>query len=353
MEKFIFLATIKSRLEALDVPSETIDKHLFVFEKCFKGKTAEDIDRVIRGAGGIDGIIQSIHNLELAKKRSISDIPKPEQDKANISNSVPDAPVSEPQEETIEINVSSDADSFDEVDSNELTAEYLAVDIESFEDEHEKQEPEENEETVVDLNVNIQKSPDFEKHVEEAEQITYELEKTANNNIIKEAVNDSESEFDISEYDFDTLFAQKKSKIEIQLTNLRKNMTDKTYKATLPISIFAFVLAFAVASLLFPLLVISGIAISVGYILFLVGGIIFSLIPIGYGVYMSFSAISIGLYEIGIGLTAVGIVMLSCILMYNYVKRLLPYLLTKSKVLFKFCVKMAKLYFFKEIKEEA
>ena len=203
------------------------------------------------------------------------------------------------------------------------------------------------------MNVNIQKSPDFEKHVEEAEQITFELEKTANNNIIKEAVNDSETEFDISEYDFDTLFAQKKSKIEIWLTNLRKNMTDKTYKATLPVSILAFVLAFTVAVLLFPLLIISGIAMSIGYILFLVGGIIFSLIPIGYGVYTSFSAISIGLYEIGIGITAVGIVMLSCILMYNYVKRLLPYLLTKSKVLFKYCVKMAKIYFFKEIKEEA
>ena len=32
--------------------------------------------------------------------------------------------------------------------------------------------------------------------------------------------------------------------------------------------------------------------------------------------------------------------------------RLLPYLLAKSKVLFKFCVKMAKIYFFKDIKEE-
>jgi len=348
LEKFIFMATIKDRLSELNVPEQTIDKHILVFEKCFRGKTAVDIDKVIKGAGGIDGIVQSIYNLELAKQNATGLKPNI----APTSQKTAQQPtIKETENESTRIDISIVEDKTDNIDDNDLTTEYVAVDIES-ENITNEQESEDDEKTVVDMTIEIKKSPDFEKHVREAEKITIELEKTAANNIVKEEKNNADAEFDISEYDFDTLFATKKSKFEIWVTNLRKKMSDDVFKATLPISILAYSLLFAITALLFPLLVISSIAFSVGYILLLIGGIIFSLVPAGYGIYMSFSSLSIGLYEIGLGVSSVGVTMLLCILMHNYVKRLVPYLFVKIKALFKFCIKIAKIYFKNEIKEE-
>ena len=68
MEKFIFLAEVKDRLTELKLPQESISKHLKIFEDCFVGKSAEEIDKIIEGTGGVDGIVKSIYNLETAKK---------------------------------------------------------------------------------------------------------------------------------------------------------------------------------------------------------------------------------------------------------------------------------------------
>jgi hypothetical protein len=67
---------------------------------------------------------------------------------------------------------------------------------------------------------------------------------------------------------------------------------------------------------------------------------------------MCFKTLPIALYELGIGVTVLGITMFFSILLYNYVKRLTPFLFKQLKRLFKYNNKLAKRYFNKPIKEE-
>lgn len=192
---------------------------------------------------------------------------------------------------------------------------------------------------------------ELDKHIREAESMTKELEKTAINNAINNQ-NNVEFADDISEYDFEVLFAEKISIPEQKIKDLRDSISEEKYKKTLPLAMVAIGLMFFFVSLLFPLLILSSIFVAISFIGILVLGICFSLVPIGYSVFISFSNNAIALYESGIGLVVLGLTMMISNLLYNYNKRLVPFLFKKLVECFKICVKISKLYFNNETKED-
>jgi len=72
-----------------------------------------------------------------------------------------------------------------------------------------------------------------------------------------------------------------------------------------------------------------------------------SLVGIIYGVTQLFSFRAAGIYEIGLGIIVIGVVMLVSILLYNIAIRFLPWVIKKVAVLFCFtCRKIVELFFF-------
>lgn len=92
-------------------------------------------------------------------------------------------------------------------------------------------------------------------------------------------------------------------------------------------------------------------ALIAGLFAALIGGVAIgttvSLVGIIYGIVQLVTAISTapGLYEIGLGLTVAGCVMLGGILLYNCAIRLIPWLIRKLSVFFRFSRKKLKLLF--------
>ncbi len=315
MEKFIFLATVKDRLTEMNLPQESIDKHVKIFEDCFKGKNAEEIDGVIESAGGIDGIIKSIQNLESAKQKK-------------------------------SVNTTPESTSADDSNTNDTTIE-SEENIANVEEPVSDAETEQNDNEVPTME--IPKAPNIDKHIREAEEMTETMERIP----VSQSTSDEEFSAELSEYDFEMLFEEKLSKLEMAIKNIRQKMSSQSYKATLPIAIIVALLVFAFVSALFPLLIASAVVCSLVYICILVAGVCFALVPIGYGIYMCFKSMPIALYELSIGIISSGITMFSSILLYNYVKRLVPFLFKKLVKLFKYCIKLTKRYFGKQVKEEA
>ena len=299
----------------MNLPQESIDKHVKIFEDCFKGKNADEIDAMLESAGGVDGIIKSIQNLEIVKQKRTPQAPETQtEDNATKDENV----------------ISSDIETKTEL-SEGVATESPSVSLD-------------NELPTME----IPKAPNINKHIQEAEELTETLERIPVEPIINE-----EFSAEISDYDFDLLFQEKLTKLELKLKNLRQKLSNKTYKATLPIAIISAFLVFILVSALFPLLIISAVLFSLAYICLLVAGVCFALIPIGYGIYLCFKSMPIALYELGIGIISSGVTMFSCILLYNYVKRLVPYLFKNLIKLFNYCIKLAKRYFGKQVKEEA
>ena len=322
MEKFIFLATLKEKLTELDLPKEKVDKHVKIFEDCFIGKSAAEVDSVIDGAGGIDGIVKSVYNLEKAKSTQ-----KIDTSDSQIS------PEDEPQENN---------DNFQEIkESDEVVTDNSEY----------TENPQDNNDVTKEIDA--QNTAELNEHIREAEEITSELERTTINKVLNENEADAEFADDISEYDFEVLFAEKISKPEKWVMSLRQKLSEKAYKYSLPLAALADAIFFLISVLLYPILIASVITVALVYLAILVLGICFALVPIGYGVYMSFKIPTIGKYEIGLGVLFLGITMLSTILLYNYNKRLVPFLFKQLKKLFITCVKITKRYFGKTEKEEA
>ncbi|MBR5322855.1 MAG: hypothetical protein IKU48_04860 [Clostridia bacterium] len=320
MEKFIFLATIKDRLAEINLPKESIDKHLNIFEDCFKGKSSDEIDSVIESAGGVDGIIKSIQNLENVKTKKNQD--------TSVNASAPVEDIIKDIQNTMSKESPEVApESLDEVLSD-ISNDTADNDVPTME---------------------IPKARNIDKHIREAEEMTETMERIP----VLQDKQDEEFSAELSEYDFEMLFEERLSKLEILLNNIRKKISPKKYKATMPVAIIIASLAFAVVGALFPLLILSSVAFSIAYICTVVAGVCFAIIPIGYGIYMSFKLLPIALYELSIGIISLGITMLLSILLYNYVKRLVPFLFKKIIELFKFCIKLSKCYFGKQVKEEA
>ena len=164
MEKFIFLATVKDRLTEMNLPQESIDKHVKIFEDCFKGKNAEEVDGVIESAGGIDGIIKSIQNLESAKQKK-------------------------------SVNTTPESTSADDSNTNDTT-------IESEENTANVEEPVSDAETEQNDNevptMEIPKAPNIDKHIREAEEMTETMERIP----VSQSTSDEEFSAELSEYDW-------------------------------------------------------------------------------------------------------------------------------------------------------
>ena len=299
----------------MNLTDEAADKHVKIFENCLKGKSADEIDKIIESAGGVEGILKSIENLEKAKNKKKTDV---QTDNINTVSEEPTSPIEEPQ-------------------SSDIVAE----------------EPENLtfDDITDDMTQEIEKSPDIDEHIKEAEFITAELEKTTINEVVAPA-EDEKFELDISEYDFEKFFAEKLTLPEKWIKKLKEKLSPNAYKATLPLAVIIYIAWYAVVLSLFPLLLLSAVACSLAYIAIIVCGIIFALIPIGFGIYMCFKTPTIGMYEIGIGITVCGSTMLTGILLYNYVKRLVPFLFRQLKILFAYTIRITKKYFQFTKKEE-
>ncbi len=114
--------------------------------------------------------------------------------------------------------------------------------------------------------------------------------------------------------------------------------------ASLPLTIPAALLLIGAFLLVFVLLV----ALICGAFAGLVGvaslGAIASLIGIIYGSAQLFVSLAIGLYEIGVGVTAIGIALFVGILLYNFAIRLVPILMRLEWKLFKYTLKKLKVF---------
>ena len=400
MEKFIFLAEIKDRLTELKLPQEVISKHLKIFEDCFVGKSAEEIDKIIDGTGGVEGIVKSIFNLETAKKNISPAEPQEtatvEEDSSNTEsneNVVLNNENDTPADSTV---LEADAPSFDiladipdapqETDVTELpTSEFSAVTkddstnlIAQDSTEQQKVETTENSTEATDsVSENIkdtspildrditektsteessdtapelEKSPDIDKHIRDAEILSDTLERIP----VQPKFDEYEEEFaeEFSDYDFEKLFAEKLSFPEKIAKKLREKLPKKAYYATMPIAILIDVIMFILTIALYPLLIGSAVIFGLVYLVTLVAGICFAVIPTGYGIYMCFKSMPIATYELSLGIISAGVTMFVCILLYNYNKRLVPFLFKQLKKLVKLWGRINKRYFGKTAKEE-
>lgn len=309
MEKSKFLSDLKKHMQEFNIPDDKIDEHIAIFEEIVKEKSEEELQEAINEAGGIKALLASIY---------LSD--------------EEDAPQDASTEEAQDIHPSEAFQETEAVIGTNAASKPEAAPIEQQDCK----------------TYDFDKSPDLDLHIQEAVDITTELEKTTVNDIPTVKMEDVEYIDDISDYDFEALFAKKYSKIELLILKLKEKMSDKVFKYTLPLAVLAFLLIFAFVAMLYALVIGSAIFLSIVYVAILVLGICFSLIPIGYGIYMMFKTVPIALYEIGIGIISVGITMLSCILIYNYTKRLVPFLYKLLKKLFKYCIKLTVLYFSKD-----
>ena len=75
-------------------------------------------------------------------------------------------------------------------------------------------------------------------------------------------------------------------------------------------------------------------------------GAICSLVGIIYGITQLFSFVAAGVYEIGLGVAVVGVVLLLSVLIFNFAIRFLPFVIRKAAVFFKFVMRKLKEAFF-------
>lgn len=345
MEKSIFLAVFREKLTEMNLPQDTVENHVKIFEDCLKGKNDEETEKIIEGSGGIDGIIKSIYNLESTKKTITQADSEADSTHTDIQTASDEIVTDEnitktetdTEDEDLKIFVSPSAEfealseSADNIPANDVTS---VLDDDS------------NTPTVE-----IEIVDNIGRHIKEAEEITNTLEHLA---VIPDGQTGQDAEYgdELSEYDFEKLFEEKLSRPEKWAKKLREKLPSKAFWATLPIALIIFGIFYLINIVLFPVLLISALICSVAYLCTLIAGICFALVPIGYGVYMCFKTLPIALYELGIGVTVLGITMFFSILLYNYVKRLTPFLFKQLKRLFKYNNKLAKRYFNKPIKEE-
>lgn len=343
MEKFEFLTSIKEKLTEMNLPKETVESHIKIFEDCLEGKNNDEIEKLINSAGGIEGIINSIYNLESAKSNitPVENAVVTELSAEDTSDS--SAEVS--SEAAEEASVGTEDDDLKIFVSP--SAEFMNSQAAESGSPLEFNADDDSNTPTVEIEV----VDNIDRHIKEAEEITNTMEAIAISSGSDSPL-DVEYGDELSDYDFEKLFEEKLSKPEQWAKKLRSKMSDKVFKATLPVFVLVFFVFYLFNIALFPVILISAIACAVAYLCTLIAGICFALVPIGYGVYMCFKSIPIALYELGIGITVLGITMFFSILLYNYVKRLTPFLFKQLKRLFKYNTKLAKRYLTKPVKEE-
>ncbi len=123
--------------------------------------------------------------------------------------------------------------------------------------------------------------------------------------------------------------------------------------ASLPITIPLAVVFFASFGVLWLAIIALMVAAVGAVVMFAAGGAAVSLVGIVFGVIQLFSdSVAVGVYEIGLGVTVIGVVMLVCILLYNLAVRLMPFLMKLVFKLFKYTIlKLKELY--RHLKKES
>jgi len=403
VEKFIFFATLKEGLKDLGLPQESIDENIKLFEEGFKGRSSDEIDKIIEEVGGIDSIVRSIYNHEKnsnkkneqeSTEQAASAAQSEDETSTKNSDNITEKEDFAETEETNEFSKATELDiSISEINTDtnieipidaqtedELAKTDIFIPATVTPTDNDNNPPEETTELFdisaeqntatsnISTGLSIHQVMTEINSTKQSEQLdsTKELEITDDIKInttqkidsisreferttvtpqpIKHFVN-AEYADDFTEYDFEGLFAEKLTPIESIFKKIRTSMNDTAFWVSLPFALILTAIFFVIPTLLFPCIIASAIIVGAIYLVSLVIGLVFAVIPIGYSIYMMFFSLPVAMYELGIGLTVLGITMFACILLYNYVKRLVPFLLKMAKKLFAYCVKCIKRYY--------
>ena len=114
------------------------------------------------------------------------------------------------------------------------------------------------------------------------------------------------------------------------------------FGVTLPITLPLALLGLSLFVAVWIALMLGNVAAIVAMIATAAVGAVVSLVGIIYGITQLFVSVPTGLYEIGIGVVIVGLVLFVCILLYNFAIRLMPFLIKRVFVLFKFTLSKLK-----------
>lgn len=304
MDKNLFLRTLRTRLVEMNLPKETVNKHLDAFIKLFDGKSPQQIDTIIKSVGGPEGAYKGIYNLEMKKlDNRIS---------ANIAKSEPEDRNSDKNEEQSEIAVEVDSKAFEEAEEEEKrqnTQEPILNSGKSAESENSEPSPD---------STMVRTKP------------------------IEETVPDSDAflEYPVEVPDIYTRFTNKVWGIKENAEKKGDNKY-KIYTALIDIAALPLILA------LFLVIVVLALTFFLGFIAVIAGGIALSIACIIYGLLQLSKSKAIATYEIGLGILVFGIAILVSTLLYNGFKRLSPFLFKHWKKLFRTFFDVNKIVFSK------
>ena len=111
---------------------------------------------------------------------------------------------------------------------------------------------------------------------------------------------------------------------------------------TLPVTIAVLAVIFGGFAVIFGGLIVLIAALVLAMIGLIAAGAVCSLVGIIYGVTQLFSFVAAGIYEIGLGITVAGVVLLLSVLIFNLAIRFLPFVIGKAAVFFKFVMRKLK-----------
>ena len=114
------------------------------------------------------------------------------------------------------------------------------------------------------------------------------------------------------------------------------------FGVTLPITLPLALLGMSLFVAVWIALMLGNVVAIVAMIATAAVGTVAALVGIIYGITQLFVSVPTGLYEIGIGVVIVGLVLFVCILLYNFAIRLMPFLIKRVFVLFKFTLSKLK-----------
>ncbi len=341
MEKYVFLSMLRTNLLQMNVPTDNIVKHVEVFEKYFSSKTPEETKKIIKGIGGLDGALEAVYKVESKRNPNII---KPSELKKNTVESN-----SALKEQDIPVVKKA---SFEEVSSENEDPQEVAVQMEQSEtceisieknNESTKEIPAIHE-FPLDENVDLI----FKKR--QNAKVREEMEKTTVNNVTVMPDDNFEFATEIPPLEDEIMAYKHPSRLVEFFKNIRSKMSDNVYKYTLPLTMFLNILGYVLLIALFPVLSVVTAVFYALYFVCMIGGILVSLLSLVYGIIKMGSAPAVGLYEMGIGFIVIGITLLVCILLSLFNKKLMPFLFSKAKELFKLWIKANKAFFRKHAK---
>ena len=280
MDKQTFYRELSSRLMTLGIPDDFISRHITQFEAHFKGKSDEEIQAEISKLGDLDKVAARIKKMT---------------DKViNEAHS---------EQETAKSEATSAVTESDELPKKKAPAKAVK--------EKEVIEPITHEDTDNDEYVRIASKDEYV-------QVNNEDATPERVNTISNAPIDPE-EIARNRKKFWTWFA-----IVLPLIVIAIGLTA-----------YAFVFAFVMLAMV--------ILISIGLLVFTTaGGTVMSVLGLIFGVSQMLSSVPVGLYECGVAICIGGVALLLGILIYNFIIRVIPYVVKQLLVFIKYVIKKYK-----------